>query len=160
MNRIIKIYKPFCFIEIILGVIGTAAFLSTRVFDLADIIIVLLIYLSTVASLVIVIKLINATENKIRLSDEVNIVGHIGNCIKLLVVIVALITAIHFFSITIKFVTSISTRSIIYYIVMFSFFILAIVSLFNFYVYIRIASMNKRIRFSEVDDIGSDINKL
>ncbi len=159
MNRIIKIYKPFCFIEIMLGLIATAILLYNRPVDIAAITVVALLYLSIVTSLVIGIKLTNATEHKIRLSDEMNIVGHIGNCIKLLVMTGVLISAIYFFTATIHVVTIMDTRMILYYASMILSFIWIIVSLFTFAVYIVIARMNKRIRFSEVDDIGADINR-
>jgi hypothetical protein len=154
----IKIFKPFCYIEIILGLFGIGVLIYNRPFHLTNITIVLLAYLSIVASLVIGMKLLAATENKTRLSEELNIFGHIGNCIKLLVVTGVLISAIYFFSATFKFITGINTRSLIYYAAMFLIIIWTVVSLFNFFAYIVIAKMNKRIRFSEIDDIGSETN--
>ncbi len=154
MNRTIKIFRPCFFIEIILGLIGSATLIYYRPDDIANIVVVMFIYLSVLTSLIIGMRLAIATQNKLRLSDELNIVGHIANVIKLLAVIIVLAAAIYFFSLSIKAVTVFSTMGLIYYTVLFSFFVWGIVSVFNFFAYIVIAKMNKRIRFEEVDTIG------
>jgi hypothetical protein len=129
-------------------------FFYYRAEDWGGIALMLFVYSSLVASLLIGLKFMDATERHIQLKDEYLVIGHIANSIKLLTMILLLISGIYFFSTTIHLINLFSSRDLIYSVILSAFIAWNVFSFFNFFAYFLVANKNRKLR---IPILNSDI---
>jgi hypothetical protein len=154
MNKLIHLYKTGIILEILFGTIAVFFFFYYRAEDWGGIALMLFVYSSLVASLLIGLKFMDATERHIQLKDEYLVIGHIANSIKLLTMILLLISGIYFFSTTIHLINLFSSRDLIYSVILSAFIAWNVFSFFNFFAYFLVANKNRKLR---IPILNSDI---
>lgn len=156
MKKIIDLYRVTFLIEIIFSTLALGAFIYYRTNeDFAGYTIILFLYLSFITSLLIGVKIVNSTEAKIKPSDEYIIVGYITTVIKLMATVALIIAELYFSTNFTKGSYNITDKNFVFYLIIFASLIWNTFSVFNCVAYFFITKMNKNIRLTEVEDIGS-----
>jgi len=156
MKKIIDLYIVTSLIEIIFNTLALGAFIYYRSNeDFAGYSIILFLYLSSITSLLIGIKIVKLTQAKIKTKEDYIIVGYITTVIKFLVTVVLIIAELYFTARVTEGVYNITQKNFIFYLIIFAFLLWNIFSGFNCVAYFFITKMNKNIPLTEVDDIGS-----
>lgn len=139
----LSIFKVSFFVEVLIGLLAVCLPLfydSNAQATLG----LLVVYVPSVITLIITLKLAIATGKGARLRDELNIVGHITNTIKLLGVLFVIMVFAYIFFGSIKNSTSDKERLPVFYASVMLFLIWSLASLYNFAAYIVIAKANKK----------------
>jgi|JI9StandDraft_1071089.scaffolds.fasta_scaffold34894_5 hypothetical protein len=143
MNKILSIFKVSFFIEIL---IGSLAVCLPLVYDYnpqaaAGL---LIVFVPSVITLIITLKLAIATGKGTRLRDELSIVGHIVNTIKLLLVLLVIGTTVYIFVTGINTFTPDKEKLPVFIGSLVLFLIWSLASLYNFAAYVIIAKANRK----------------
>lgn len=155
MVKIINLYKITFLLDLIFFLLGSWAFIFYRPNnDFGDYFLFTFIIISCLVSILIGLKLVIATEKKIKIISEYIIVGYIATVIKILSIALLIIGELYFFKTTIHTVYSFDNKNFTFYLIILAFLAWNIFSVFNCVVYFFMAKMNKNIRFKEIENIG------
>lgn len=112
----------------------------------------LVVFVPSLITLIITLKLAIATGKGDRLKDELNIVGHIVNSIKLLAVLFVIATMLYVFFVQVDSGTSDKESLPVFYASLMLFLIWSLASIYNFAAYIMIAKANKKATVTALYD--------
>jgi hypothetical protein len=151
MKKILSLFKVSFFTEAVIGLIGLC-FPLFYDYNLKVLLIFLFVFVPAIISLLIGLRLAMATGKGRRLSDELNIVGHIANTTKLLASLPVIVFGVRIYIISLKAYTSGHEKMSLYVISLMLFILWCLACLYNFAAYILIAKANKKATVTALYD--------